>query len=127
MQCSLRRTHWPSHQWLLLRSCSEHAWSLCSAQTCFAGLRELSLAYNEFTHLPPALATATALEQLDCNGLDPALLSEDALEILSGLPHLRGLCLDSFPQGWQRRLPHVQERPYIAFWYEDILGLEGKD
>ncbi|PRW39226.1 scribble-like protein [Chlorella sorokiniana] len=82
------------------------------------GLRELSLAKNNFTHLPPALSTATALEHLDFKGLDASCLPDDALDILCSLPRLKKLWLSSIPVEWQHRLPHVQQWERIEFLCE---------
>ena len=89
------------------------------------GLRELSLADNSFSGLPPALSTATALEHLDLGHTED--FDGDAAEILANLPCLRKLCISwplwhmPDPEVW-RRLPHVQHALSIEFEDERHVG-----
>ncbi|KAL4422885.1 hypothetical protein ABPG75_009082 [Micractinium tetrahymenae] len=75
-----------------------------------SSLRELYLEGNAFACLPPALAAATELRLLDIRGL---ALDVEAVELLAGLPALRGLRVgkggapDRVMRALRRRAPQL--------------------
>lgn len=87
-----------------------------------AAITWLSLQHNNFTALPPALATATSLEGLDlsnCTALQLGPADVDAL--LAGKPQLRHLALagSALPAAAEHLLqtaPQVKQVQFVKFW-----------